>query len=130
MQKQSVRARWVSGAICAVALLGLGLLFIFNPATTGWIPPCPFHALTGLECPGCGSLRALHSLLHLNSMQALAYNPLTCVCLPFIAAWWLWHAGRAITGRAVPIPFVRPVVLWVMVATVILFGITRNIPVI
>ena len=120
-------SRRQSAALCAVALLGLGFLFFINPARTGWLPPCPFHALTGLDCPGCGSLRAIHSLLHLNGMQALAYNPLTCLCLPFLGIWWLWHARRAATGRASGIPFIRPLLLWSIVATIGFFGIYRNI---
>jgi len=123
----SVQARRCSLAICAMALLALGFLFLVNPAATGWVPPCPLHALTGLECPGCGSLRALHSILHLHVMQALGYNPMTCMCLPFLGCWWLWHAGRAITGRTVPVPFIRPALLWVMVAMMFVFGIARNI---
>jgi len=122
------RARWQSAAIFAGALLGLGFLFLVNPATAGWIPPCPLHALTGFNCPGCGSLRAIHSVLHLQWAQALAYNPLTCLCLPFVGGWWLWHAGRAATGRSWPIPFIRPVLLWIVVGMVFLFGIVRNIP--
>lgn len=122
-----IQARWRSLVICAVALLGLGFLFFVNPTAARWFPPCPFHVLTGLDCPGCGSLRALHSLLHLDVMRALSYNPLMCVCLPFLGGWWLWHAGRAITGRAAPVPFIRPALLWVVVAMIFAFGITRNI---
>lgn len=113
--------------LCAAALLGLVFLFFVNPAAAGWMPPCPFHALTGLACPGCGSLRAIHSLLHLNGMQALAYNPLTCLCLPFLGVWWLWHARRAATGRTPEVPFIRPALLWIMAATLVLFALSRNI---
>ena len=49
----------------AFALLGLAaVLFFFNPAQSGFYPFCVFHRTTGLLCPGCGSLRALHQLLH------------------------------------------------------------------
>ena len=37
-------------------------------------PKCLFFSLTGLQCPGCGSQRALHSLLHLDLVAALRYN--------------------------------------------------------
>lgn len=126
-QQASVRDRWLSAAIAGTAVLVAGFLFFIDPTTTGWMPPCPFHALTGLDCPGCGSLRALHSLLHLRGIQALSFNPLTCICLPFLGTWWLWHAGRAATGRALAVPFIRPALLWSIVATVLFFGIARNI---
>lgn len=38
---------------------------------------CPFHALTGLLCPGCGSLRAMHDLLNLRVADAFAHNALS-----------------------------------------------------
>ncbi len=123
-----VSARRRSAAICGIALLGAAFLLLVDPAAAGWMPPCPFHALTGLQCPGCGSLRAIHSLLHGHGAQALAYNPLTCIGLPFLAGWWLWHARRAATGRAPAAPFIRPALLWSIAAVVFLFGIYRNLP--
>ncbi len=120
------RCRWISAAICIASLLGLGILFLVNPAAAGWIPPCPFHALTGLDCPGCGSLRAIHSLLHGQWAQALAFNPLACFCLPFMGAWLLWHAARAVAGRAPAVPFIRPTLLWLVTALVLAFGVARN----
>ena len=36
---------------------------------------CPFHALTGLECPGCGMTRAMISIGQLKFGAALGYNP-------------------------------------------------------
>ena len=35
---------------------------------------CPFHAVTGLECPGCGMTRAMISLGQLKLEQAVKYN--------------------------------------------------------
>ena len=55
------------------------LLFAFDPAATWWFPSCPFRGLTGWLCPLCGSLRAVHALLHGAPEAALALNPLTTV---------------------------------------------------
>src|SRR5580700_1516854 len=71
-------------AAMLAAFLGLVLLEIFDPATSGIFPPCPVHYLTGWYCPGCGSLRAIHQLLHGNLRAAWAMNPLTVVLLPFL----------------------------------------------
>ncbi len=35
---------------------------------------CPFHAVTGLECPGCGMTRAMISLGQLKFGAAVGYN--------------------------------------------------------
>ncbi|MFV0506503.1 MAG: DUF2752 domain-containing protein [Bacteroidales bacterium] len=40
--------------------------------------------LTGYQCPGCGSQRALHQLLHLNIDEALKLNALFVVGLPYV----------------------------------------------
>ena len=41
---------------------------------TGFFPQCPFHVVTGLHCPGCGSQRAVHDLLHFRVGEALSHN--------------------------------------------------------
>ncbi len=46
-----------------MALAGI-VLFCFDPERCGFYPICIFHQSTGLLCPGCGSLRAMHQLLH------------------------------------------------------------------
>jgi hypothetical protein len=39
-------------------------------------PKCPFHSLTGWLCPGCGSQRALHQILHAQFRASFKLNPL------------------------------------------------------
>src|ERR1041385_6710646 len=82
--------RWSSSRIArvaAAALATLGLvaailiLYEFDPAE-GHYPVCPFHYLTGLHCPGCGTLRALHQLLHGNVAAALSLNLLSTIAIP------------------------------------------------
>jgi hypothetical protein len=67
------------GRIASASLvLAAGLvLAAFDPSTTWWLPSCPFHAITGWNCPLCGSLRAIHALVHDGPLAALAFNPLT-----------------------------------------------------
>ncbi len=84
--------------IILLLLLLPGVLFLFysfNPATDPFFPRCPFRAVTGLECPGCGSQRAIHSLLHLHLGDALVYNALMVVALPYIllGLWLEWLGG-------------------------------------
>jgi hypothetical protein len=58
------------------------VLFVVDPATSALFPPCPVRWAIGLYCPGCGSLRALHQLLHGNLGAAFRLNPLLVVFLP------------------------------------------------
>jgi hypothetical protein len=64
-------------ALVGLTLAAATMLFAFDPAVTRWFPSCPLYALTGWLCPFCGSLRALHALLHGNVAAAAAFNPLT-----------------------------------------------------
>ena len=72
--------------ICCIlaVILGACFLFFFNPATTRCYPRCPFYALTGLQCPGCGTLRGLHALMHLRIVDAWQFNPAMIVSIPVI----------------------------------------------
>lgn len=98
----------------AAATLVLGLLYVYDPATTASFPSCPFRALTGLLCPLCGSLRAAHALLHGQIVAAFALNPFTFVSG---LAWPL--AARWTPARR----------LWPTFATAaIVFTVLRNLP--
>jgi uncharacterized protein DUF2752 len=98
----------------------LALLAVFDPASTWWYPSCPFHALTGWLCPLCGSLRAVHALLHGSPSAAFAFNPLTTMAAPAwlasrrrVTAFCFSASGAALLGafallRNLPLHFVWP----------------------
>jgi hypothetical protein len=50
------------------------LFFRFDPVTNYLFPTCPFYATTGMYCPGCGSQRATHALLHLDFIAVFKRN--------------------------------------------------------
>jgi hypothetical protein len=64
----------------------LAVLFFFDPATTSFYPPCLFKTVLGRQCPGCGSLRAAHQLLHGNFGVAWFLNKPLLIALPLAAA--------------------------------------------
>ncbi|XHR28083.1 MAG: DUF2752 domain-containing protein [Chthoniobacteraceae bacterium] len=107
---------WGTAALGAAALL-----FHFNPAGSGLYPPCPFHALTGCYCPGCGSLRAAHELLHLHFAAAWQLNPLMVAALPVLAL-------ALVTGSPVNRAFRHPAAPWVAGGIIVAFWILRNLP--
>jgi hypothetical protein len=108
--------QWIVWGLLALAA-GVVVYFV-DPRTSRLMPPCPLHALTGLYCPGCGSTRALHQLLHGNLAGALHFNPLTVFAVPVLG--YLVVGGS--TSR------VRPVWLWIGLAIILTFGVVRNIP--
>ncbi len=65
-------------------------------------PPCVFHSLTGLQCPGCGTTRALHHLLHGDIVGAFHLNAMLFVVVPFgvLASASRRFATHPLTGWA------------------------------
>jgi len=75
-------------------VLAAVVYFIFNPATANFFPPCLFYKLTGYQCAGCGSQRAIHSLLHFDIVSAFKYNLIVVPAIFLIALLiYLEHFG-------------------------------------
>src|SRR6202140_5554348 len=122
------RKPWLPAGMLAVAASAIVMLHFFAPATSGLFPPCPLRYLTGWYCPGCGSLRAIHQLLHGNLRAAWAMNPLTVILLPFLMYGLSSFALFEIRGEGLPQPFLRGAWIRALCAAIILFGIARNLP--
>lgn len=112
------RAKWTG-------VLGLSALFLFafDPSRMRWSPPCPIRTVTGLLCPGCGSLRAVHQLLHFRPVVAFRLNPLLMLALPI--------ALGMTAVRTTEYPGTTPVHQWkpapgMIVGVLLAFGIVRN----
>jgi hypothetical protein len=131
MKAPQAHSPWRIGAVAAAALAvtaAVAVLFVFDPSTAGFFPVCTLHEMTGLQCPGCGGLRAVHQLSHGHLAAAWRLNPLLVALLP-VALWLgLREAVRAVTGREWPGIVTRPVFGWLLAAAVVLFGILRNVP--
>lgn len=107
----------------------LTICFIFyflDPLECPLFPKCPFLVLTGLECPGCGTQRALHSLLHLHIIDTLRYNALLIFSLPYIALLLYAEMGRTRYPKLY-IAIHRPIYIRCYLIVVILWWIGRNL---
>ena len=120
--------RWAALELFAVAAAA-AFLYAVNPSQ--WSPwlQCPFHAVTGLDCPGCGTVRALHQLLHGHVLAALRLNALSMSLLPFLGYPFLSNVMLVARGRGFPRVMVPWAVGWSLVAVVLAFWVLRNIPV-
>jgi len=101
------------------------ILYFFDPNQYSFYPRCLFHQTTGLFCPGCGSLRAIHQLLHGHLMAAARLNALLVLSLPVV----LWMAARKILAGfmvRLPAPAFRRWFLWIGLAILIFFSLLRN----
>ena len=113
---------WLTIAVAGV------YLFIFEPGQSGYFLPCPFRALTGLNCPGCGTTRCLHQLLHGNVSAGFKLNPLFVVALPFLIWALVAYTNSAISGGLSRPANVKPRYVWSLVGLIISFWIFRNTP--
>jgi Protein of unknown function (DUF2752) len=110
----------------SAAVIGVSLLYFFYPVGSAIrYPPCPFHAVTGFYCPGCGSQRALSALVHGHLFTAVDYNLLMVISLPLLG----YHAIETLLtphsgGKLLQIAWLPRVILMV----VVVFTVLRNLP--
>ncbi len=122
-------ARAVYAIAGLVALGAAAMLYVLDPREPGNYPVCPFLGLTGYHCPGCGSLRAMYQLLHGSPLNALGYNPLTILSLPFLAYAFIVGGLRAFRAPAPAPLFIHPKLIWALFFGIAAFWVLRNVPI-
>lgn len=116
-------AIWGSSAAAVVIAAGAWLLYNYAPTAYGFYPRCLFKMLTGLECPGCGSTRALHHLLHGRVEEAFLLNPMIFLVMAVV----LFALPSLVRGRR-PEFITRPWFGWTALVVVASYWIVRNTP--
>jgi hypothetical protein len=105
-----------------------GALHLRDPHAQGSWGACPL-ALAGIDCPGCGGLRAVNDLTNLELGAAASSNLLLVLALPFVLyALGRWTVGRW-TGRGWALSERGTLVATAVVLTAMLvFTVARNLP--
>ena len=119
------RVKALSGAF----LIAVASLFLYhvNPLEQlAWLR-CPVNLTTGLYCPGCGSLRAIHALLNGELLSALSCNLLAVIALPILLISGVITLAKVLRGQSTTVS-IRPLWTWTTFWAVILFTILRNLP--
>lgn len=129
-KKYDLQRSRIKVVLLVVGALGCAFVYYrFNPLRTGFFPKCPFYSLTGLYCPGCGSQRALHALLHGAVLKAASYNLLALMVLPVLAYAALAPLVARVTGKSSDRPLLyRPWLTWTLLALTLTFWLLRNLP--
>ncbi|MGP1467335.1 MAG: DUF2752 domain-containing protein [Porphyromonadaceae bacterium] len=113
--------------LAAAVLIALAAVyFLFDPYTGRFFPKCFFRMLTGWECPGCGSQRALHSLLHGDIVTALRQNmwiPFATLYIVLLTIAMLFFSRKsrftaAITNKYLLFAFLLFTLLWFVVRNI------------
>ena len=110
-------------------LLASLALHVRDPHRSGSWGICPWLALTGTYCPGCGGLRAVNDLTHGDVLGAASSNLLFVGIVPLLGLWWLrrmsdaWRGVRRTVEEQVAL---RLTVL--VVGGSLVFWVVRNLP--
>lgn len=115
--------------LAAGAALGACLVVnLVDPNEPGALGVCPFRAVTGgLDCPGCGTLRATRALSRGDLLRAADHNLLFVLLVPLLAwglfAWWRHEGGVRAAAPRVPTVLATAIALAVPV-----WWVARNLP--
>ena len=118
---------------CLIIILALAALLVFgfiyyalDPSQSGVFPQCTFLRLTGYKCPGCGSQRAIHALLHGDLASAFKFNAMLMIAVPWVAVCLYAESQRTRNPRL----YTRlnaPLLIWLFLAMVLAWWLLRNI---
>jgi len=119
--------------ICLILIFGGAFLYYyysFNPSIdSGHFVSCPTKSIFGFYCPGCGSQRLIHHLLHLNFYEAFRYNPLLFIFFPFVIYLVYVFISNLIFGTKIRIKLLyRNWFVVILFSAFVLYGILRNLP--
>lgn len=114
-------------AVAGVALAALAALYYFvDPAESAFMPRCWFRYLTGLDCPGCGSQRMLHALLHGDIATAWRANALLLLLSPLLV-FMLWLETQRLRRPRLYARFYSVTTTAVFVVVLVGWGVFRNV---
>ncbi|HEY2170075.1 MAG TPA: DUF2752 domain-containing protein [Candidatus Angelobacter sp.] len=121
-----MKPRTFIGISLTALLGGLAIVYRFPPSEYSFYPRCPIYLTTHWLCPGCGSTRALHALLHFDVQTALHYNALFTLLFPVACLWFGFICYRTMRYDQFPnLVFPRSLAVCLTV-TVVLFTVARN----
>ncbi len=124
---ERLRSPLLTGGLVGGLTIALHFRDPHSPGSWGF---CPFYALTGLYCPGCGGLRAVNDLTNVDLVGAASSNLVFVALVPLIVLWWVRWTGRAWTGHPTSGVASRRAGVAIAVFAVVLmvFGVLRNLP--
>ncbi len=114
----------LAGGVTAATLA----LHFRDPHERGSWGLCPFSAITGGYCPGCGGLRAVNDLTNGDVLAAASSNLVFVAAVPFLVLLWArWLRSR---WREEPLGDLRHPVVFslVLLCVLVAFTVVRNLP--
>ena len=114
-------------------IIGLGLIlatlaFIalyrnVDPIDSYYMPKCLSYTVFGIRCPGCGTQRAIHSILTGDFKAALQFNPILYITTTIILDIKSVKAKHPKLHNL----FLGEKTIWVLLCILLIYTILRNI---
>ncbi len=117
---------WIAGIIAVLAISLAIVYYYFDPVEARWMPRCLWKVATGTDCPGCGSQRMAHALVHGDILGAWHANAFALCIIPLIGLLLVLELNREKYPklyRKVHTPWV----IWTLAAAVLIWWILRNV---
>ncbi|HET6151685.1 MAG TPA: DUF2752 domain-containing protein [Marmoricola sp.] len=125
------RVRGLRAPLTTVAAIGITSLALHlrDPHQHGAWGLCPFKAMTGMDCPGCGGLRAVNDLTHGQVGAAFHSNALFVGSIPLLTVLWFLWAARSWNGSGTLVSDgAARRLLYAVTAIAVVFAVWRNTP--
>jgi len=115
-------------ATASILVICLFLFYYFyNPTEYSIFPRCPFNRITGLFCPGCGSQRAIHQILHANFTKGISHNFLIGLAVLVIVYDALIYLMNKVLNKSFKNILHYSKTTYTILILIILFWVLRNI---
>lgn len=118
---------WTIAADILLLVLSVLLFFFWQPVVS-LFGKCPFYALTGLWCPGCGATRMFYALRRWDLWSAFRYNPLVFLLLTYLVILLVLCNLKLIFGWDAYRRIMNEKALWIIAGASVVFALVRNIP--
>ncbi len=127
---QTSRRARTAGPLVLAGIVGAATiaLHLRDPHDSGSWGYCPWKLLTGLDCPGCGALRAVNDLTNGDLAGAASSNLLFVAAIPVALALWLaWFRRSWDDTRPTPRSGRTTTAIWAAAMIVMVaFTVLRN----
>lgn len=92
------------------------------------MPKCLSYTLFGVKCPGCGTQRALHALFCGNFIEAISFNPLLVLSIPYMGAVILLEM-KSVKAKHPKLhqTLLGEKAIWILLTLLVIYTLLRNI---
>ena len=115
---------------CAAGIFAALILFVRVTGIPVWkfLLPCPFHALTGAYCPGCGGTRAVRALLAGKWLRSFVLHPFVPYAALLSGWFMISQTIERVSGSRIRIALrFRDVYIWIALLLIVVNCLVKNL---